>query len=163
KVLAAIANEVPKDVSNACALYPSLCASPAATNGRGCCIGEKWASVLPAKYELLGSELKTTSGHPELDEVLAKVVATMSEISGVAPAAAFIEEEGGVPNAFAMPQVIVPGTDGTLLIGLALMRQIVETSDAPAVRMTAVCAHEFAHTVQFKRRQRIEPLSGKVK
>src|SRR5262249_12066332 len=78
KVLAAIANEVPKDVSNACALYPSLCASPAATNGRGCCIGEKWASVLPAKYELLGSELKTTSGHPELDEVLAKVVATMS-------------------------------------------------------------------------------------
>ncbi|HLV95613.1 MAG TPA: hypothetical protein VKS44_10520 [Candidatus Acidoferrales bacterium] len=99
------------------------------------------------------------SGDPMFDLALAQTLTKISEIFDVLPGFGFFDDYEG-PNAFASPDVRMHKTDGTVLFGTNLLRKVRSVQEAPEVAVAAVCAHEFGHTLQSKRRLRDQLLAG---
>lgn len=90
------------------------------------------------------------SGDPQFDFALAHTLARLTATFNVLPGFAYYDDHDGL-NAFASPAVRMNKADGTVLFGGRLLKKLMAGTDHPDVAVTAVCAHEYAHILQFKR------------
>ena len=123
---------------------------------RGCVLTDsELSSYYNTKEEirmyLTGSEpIKQKSGNPNFDYALAQTLARLTSTLQVLPGFAYYDDHDGL-NAFASPAVRLHRADGTVLFGERLLRRLMSGTDHPDVAVTAICAHEYGHVLQFKR------------
>ena len=91
------------------------------------------------------------SGDREFDRALARTLAKCADMFSVLPGFAFYDDSRGM-NAYATTRVRMDRTDGTVLMGKRMLRRLMNMPEAPDACVAAVCAHEFGHILQFKRR-----------
>lgn len=95
-----------------------------------------------------------------IDQALLETGEELSRLLGVYPAIFYLQESGDA-NAFAtqhrFPQLLAAegrpytdGPDGTVLIGLKLIRSEWQATFGTGLSIPAIEAHEFAHIAQFK-------------
>jgi hypothetical protein len=91
------------------------------------------------------------SGDALFDRALAQTLAKISHVFSVLPGFAYYDDWDG-ENAYASAEVKLGRSDGTVLFGTRMLKSHRSRPEAPEVAVAAVCAHEFGHIVQFKRR-----------
>lgn len=106
-------------------------------------------STAPRLYITGEEPIVSRSGDKDFDYALAQTLAKISTVFNVLPGFAYYEDVESL-NAYATSRVRLNNADGTVLFGQNLLRQILATKDNPDVAVAAVCAHEFAHILQFK-------------
>lgn len=97
-----------------------------------------------------GVRLSPTSGFGYLDNVMPQEAELLSRMFEVHPGFAFFDD-GGDPNAFAVTDTLIPGTSGTVLFGLDLLRKEVSSSPVGGNALIMIMAHEWGHIAQFTR------------
>jgi hypothetical protein len=90
------------------------------------------------------------SGDADFDFALAHALAKMSDVLEVHPGFAFYSDVDG-KNAYATSRRRLANADGTVLFGQGLLAELRGSPDHPEIAVTAVCAHEFGHILQYKR------------
>ncbi|MBT1516107.1 metalloprotease [Bradyrhizobium sp. SRL28] len=91
-----------------------------------------------------------TSGNRDFDYALAHTLSRMTDVFEVLPGFGYYDD-GNSPNAYATPAVRMRSADGTVLFGRSLLRATLAERDHPDVAVSAVCAHEYAHILQYKK------------
>ena len=91
----------------------------------------------------------TRSGDREFDFALAQTLSPLSDTFQVLPGFAYFNDSDS-PNAYASPVVRMARTDGTVFFGQRFLKKLLALPEQPDVAVTAVCAHEFGHILQFK-------------
>jgi hypothetical protein len=138
------------------AACPGHAQSRARQEYRGCILTEsELSSYYNTKEEirmyLTGREpIINKSGDANFDYALAHTLARLTQTLKVLPGFAYYDDHDGL-NAFASPAVRLQRADGTVLFGSRLLRRLMSGTDHPDVSVTAVCAHEYGHILQFKR------------
>jgi len=89
------------------------------------------------------------SGNRDFDYAAAQTLSKLTDIFGVLPAFLYFKKNSG--NAYATPGKFFNGTDGTILFGRDLLFDIFKTGESPEAIFSGICAHEFAHILQFKK------------
>ena len=89
------------------------------------------------------------SGDKSFDQALARTLSRLSELFEILPGFAYYDDYDGL-NAYATPRVRLSNADGTVLFGQGLLQRLMAGKESPEVAVAAVCAHEFAHILQFK-------------
>ncbi|HEX2885618.1 metalloprotease [Vineibacter terrae] len=123
---------------------------------RGCILTEaELSSYYDTKAEMrmymTGREpIIHKSGNAAFDYALAQTLARLTATLQVLPGFAYYDDHDGL-NAFASDAVRMQKADGTVLFGSRLLRRLMAGDDHPDVAVTAVCAHEYGHILQFKR------------
>jgi hypothetical protein len=97
-------------------------------------------------FNIAALPTKGKSGNPDLDEALIVELGRITKIIPVNPGFQYVEEPSA--NAFAIPQALIPGTTGTVLIGLKLVSLFMQTKNGGAT-IAGVCAHECGHIYQY--------------
>lgn len=128
---------------------------------RGCLLSEEGAKSLLRRSA--GAQLFATGNEPpvqssgdrQFDYALAHTLSRISDKLGVLPGFAYYED-GGEENAYASPYARLNNSDGTVLYGLNFLRRALRARENPDVGVAAVCAHEFGHILQYKRK--LEPV-----
>lgn len=90
-----------------------------------------------------------TSGDRDFDYALAHTLSRMTDVFGVLPGFGYYDDAQS-PNAYATPAVRMQSADGTVLFGRRLLRETLAEREHPDVGVSAVCAHEYAHILQYK-------------
>jgi hypothetical protein len=90
-----------------------------------------------------------SSGDREFDYALAQTLSRITDILRVLPGFAYYNDFD-VPNAYATRVVRMARAEGTVLFGQRYLRKLLALAEHPDVAVTAVCAHEFGHIVQYK-------------
>ena len=119
---------------------------------RGCIIDRGRGRNFASERDFIGSgmqaDISETTGDASLDKALGRALVRISQEFGETPGFGFIDD-GVNGNAFASPEIVVPGTWGTVMFGRTLFRDLMDRySDGIAV--IAVAAHEFGHIAQFR-------------
>lgn len=131
---------------------PCICASRE-THKIGCVLNSADANGylegVNAQTFSSGTEPIPRSGNRNFDIVLAHTLANISQTFEVLPGFAYYDDYDG-HNAFATPEAKLNHTDGTVLFGQGLLQNLLSGEDHPAISVSAVCAHEFGHILQFK-------------
>lgn len=91
--------------------------------------------------------LLDTSGDANLDRILAAEMIEQARFFGLRPA--FRLYKGGAENAFATTQTDLPGTQGTIMYQLGLLRGQLTSSKWGGAVVSGIIAHEFGHIYQF--------------
>src|SRR5262245_2765150 len=125
------------------ALSSSVLTSPTFAQGRREL--PKFCSLVG--HSLTASELLASSGNRELDRALIAELKRIIDIIPAGPGFKYIRDES--PNAFAMDTSVVPGTQGTVVLGVNLVREEINASQYGGVAIAGICAHECAHVFQF--------------
>jgi len=89
------------------------------------------------------------SNDREFDYALAQILARMSDLFEVSSGFAYYDD-GSAKNAYATKEQRLNGTDGTVLFGRRLLAELRGRREHPEIAVASVCAHEFAHVLQFK-------------
>lgn len=95
------------------------------------------------------SPLILTSGDPAFDKALGRQLVRLSKTFGVRPGFAFVDDAPS-PNAAASRESRLPGTSGTVLFGLMLLKALMDGGPGAEIAVLGICAHEFAHIHQFQ-------------
>lgn len=95
------------------------------------------------------SELVMSSGNPDFDKALGRQLVRLSRTFGVRPGFAFVDDTP-YPNAAASRETRLPGTRGTVLFGLMLLKALMDGGHGADIAVLGICAHEFAHIHQFQ-------------
>jgi len=82
------------------------------------------------------------------DQALAVSLLKISNVFSVLPGFAFSERVK--LNAFASRNTALGRTDGSVVFGNSLYREIIGRREYPEVGIVAICAHEFGHIVQYR-------------
>jgi hypothetical protein len=90
-----------------------------------------------------------SSGDREFDYALAQTLSRISDTFGVLPGFAYYDDYDG-RNAYASSAVRMARADGTVLFGQRYLKACLSQPEHPDVAVTAVCAHEFGHILQYK-------------
>jgi len=120
---------------------------------QGCClIGGRAADFGLRAYNLVGSDdmayrLIPSSGDRETDHRLGRALLRLAKAFDVNPGCGFFDDRAS-PNALAVQQSDVPGTEGTVLFGQQLFREVMSRHD-DGIAVLAIFAHEFGHIAQF--------------
>lgn len=124
----------------------------------GCCIPAGRAQPFLARaagaqvFSTGNEKLVRGSGSSQLDYALAQTLSMLSKRFGVLPAFSYYEEaEGEGANARATERRLLDRTDGTVLLGLSMLSQLLQSTSHRDAAIVAVCAHEFGHVVAIKR------------
>jgi hypothetical protein len=88
------------------------------------------------------------SGDPKFDYALARTLLRIGDAMQVRPGFAYYDDD--VPNAKATKIRHLKKADGTVLFGRAMLRATRAEPDDPDIAVTAICAHEFGHILQYK-------------
>jgi len=96
---------------------------------------------------LTSTQLLSSSGDRRLDNALIAELRNVMNVMPVNPGFKFIRDPE--PNAFAMPDTIVNGTRGTVLLGLNLIRQEMAEAEYGGVSVAGISAHECGHIFQY--------------
>jgi hypothetical protein len=137
---------------------PCLCHAQSAgpRSSFGCMlVGDEARRLLAAStgHQLFANgnkEIVVKSGDREFDYALAQTLARLADTFEVLPGFAYYDD-GGRPNAYATNAKKLARADGTVLFGAGLLKRLLTAPESPDVAITAVCAHEFAHILQYKR------------
>lgn len=97
------------------------------------------------------------SGDRDFDRALAITLSRMTDVLGVLPGFGYYDDSSGL-NAYATPVKRMQQVDGTVLFGKGLLAKTLREPEHPDVAISAVCAHEYGHILQYKRNL-IKPLS----
>ncbi|MBX5046981.1 neutral zinc metallopeptidase [Rhizobium lentis] len=89
------------------------------------------------------------SGDKDFDYALAHTLAKISSTFDVLPGFAYYDDYDG-KNAYATPTARLSRADGTVLFGQGMLADLRASGDHPEIAVTAVCAHEFGHILQYK-------------
>ncbi|GMP10036.1 M48 family metalloprotease [Bradyrhizobium sp. TM239] len=89
------------------------------------------------------------SGDKDFDRALAETLVRISDCLNVTPSFAYFDDHDS-PNAFALREKRVAGTDGTVLFGQRLLKQLMADPEAGDAAVAGICAHEFGHVLQWK-------------
>jgi hypothetical protein len=122
---------------------------------RGCMIPEDLAARFFASssahqsYQTGYEPMPGGSGDSAFDFALAQTLSKIGAALEVLPGFAYYDD-GDSPNALATKSRRLERAHGTVLFGLRLLRQTRVELDYPEVAVTAVCAHEFGHILQYK-------------
>ena len=100
-----------------------------------------------------------SSGDREFDYALAQTLSRLADTFRVLPGFAYYDDFGQ-PNAHASRVVRMANADGTVLFGQRFLKKLLAWPEHPDVAVTAVCAHEFGHILQFKLNLRPIILAG---
>lgn len=92
-----------------------------------------------------------TSSDLNFDRALGRVLVKMSQEFGVKPGFGYYDDSAGT-NAVATPLSRIKETRGTVLFGIGLLNSLLAGADGD-VAVLAVCAHEFAHILQYETRE----------
>jgi hypothetical protein len=92
-----------------------------------------------------------SSGNRDFDYALAQTLSRITDSLDVLPGFAYFDDFEG-ENAYATPASRLSRADGTVLFGKRLFIRTMSEREHPDVALTAVCAHEFGHILQYKRR-----------
>lgn len=98
-------------------------------------------------YPLHNIHTMASSGNRNLDRALIAELRRIISIIPVDPGFRYITDNP--PNAFATVESMVRGTRGTVLLGVNLVREEIESSNYGGVAVAGICAHECAHIYQF--------------
>jgi len=101
----------------------------------------------------------SNSGDRDFDMALAHTLARISDEFMVLPGFAYYDDYDGA-NAFATPDARLHNADGTVLFGQRYLKQLLASRESPDVAVAAVCAHEFGHILQYKRKLDQRVLEG---
>lgn len=121
---------------------------------------EKWVAPTASEFAFSDDRLSMgasenhsgSSGDRMFDQALAVTLAKLSKTFGVLPSFSFFSEPGGYPNAYASTQVRVSNRqDGAVAYGRNLLQEQMSNEVPNLGDVVGVCAHEFAHILQFKR------------
>ena len=117
----------------------------------GCLITTDQAEGLLGSEQtsLAYSSVETGSGDRDFDRALAETLALLSDRFFVLPGFAFFSEPGS-SNAFASSTRRMGRSDGDVLFGRKLFREIMSGREHPEIGIVSVCAHEFGHIAQYK-------------
>jgi hypothetical protein len=120
---------------------------------RGCVLSDAEAGAFFATAEaprLVGDyRLIPKSGNSDFDYALAQTLSRMADTLDILPTFTYYDDYDS-PNAKASPRKFAPSSDGSVLFGKRLFLRIMSQPEHPDVGVTAVCAHEFGHVLQFK-------------
>lgn len=145
---------------------------PSAHHGRGCVVAA--TSLRPylsretdVVLRFTGNEpIISKSGNPIFDRALAITLVKLTRAFDALPGFGYFQESPNEnPNAMALPYARLANPDGTVLFGRRLLDKLLALPDHPEVSVTAVCAHEWGHILQYKRglRDRLLADSSTVK
>jgi hypothetical protein len=102
-----------------------------------------------------------SSGDRELDYAVAQNLSHITDTFGVLPGFAYYDD-GAQPNAFATRRQFLNRSDGTVFFGRVLLSRCLHAPESPDAVVSAVCAHEFGHVVQFKYNLQPRLLAGQA-
>jgi len=103
--------------------------------------------------------LKALDFSENFENALILVLIELSDLFQVKVSFGYYDDDPKFPNARALPQSSIKGlrgaspSDGLVAVGRHLIEQITEKEQGTsnfAAALTAVCAHEFGHILQFK-------------
>jgi hypothetical protein len=141
--------------------YCRVCAAAGEAEASGCVVAAEFPDQLfagtptaetpaarlnPAFFD----SISLSSGNKALDYALAQTLARITDAFQVLPGFVFYRDRNDA-NSFATPRRRFPRTDGTILFGTRFLHQLLSRHDNPEIALTSICAHEFAHILQFKR------------
>lgn len=89
------------------------------------------------------------TNNADFNRALAVALSNISRTFEVLPGFAFFDDSSS-QNAYATPLVKLNRTDGTVMFGMGMLNKLMQTDEHPSIAVTAVCAHEFGHILQFK-------------
>lgn len=95
-----------------------------------------------------GPTLVSSCGIPWLDQMMPLEAQYLDKYFGVSAWFTFLLDAEG-PNAFATPNALKNGTQGTVLFGIQLLRQELAASPFGTIALAAIMAHEWGHILQF--------------
>jgi len=113
-------------------------------------LSDAWGEALISQSRLGGSAAGTPavgSGDPGFDRALGVLLADLAGKFKVRPGFGYYDDRGS-PNALAMPDSRLPDSEGTVLFGRELLSKYLRAANGDMFIM-GICAHEFAHVVQF--------------
>lgn len=93
--------------------------------------------------------MEPRSGNAALDRALARSLANISRTFDVLPGFSYYDDSGNA-NALATSEVLLGNTDGTVLFGLAMLRDMLARPRHGDASIVAICAHEFGHILSYK-------------
>jgi hypothetical protein len=89
-----------------------------------------------------------SSGSAQIDNAMIAELKKILNVIPINPGFKFIADPS--PNAFAVQESIVAGTQGTVYIGLNLINSEFYRSETGGVAVAGICAHECGHIYQFQ-------------
>jgi hypothetical protein len=89
------------------------------------------------------------TGNREFDYAFAQTLSMLTDAIGVLPGVTFFSGRAEL-GAFATRARCLGRADGSIFIGRARFHRTMGLLEHPDVALTAICAHEFAHVLQFK-------------
>src|SRR5712691_1776066 len=95
-------------------------------------------------HKVLASRTSMPSGDSSFHRALVAELKNILKTIPVQPGFQYVDAR----NAFAVPDTYVPGTSGTVLIGVSLVRDLLKPDDG-GISVAGVLAHECAHIFQY--------------
>lgn len=113
--------------------------------------------------EASGQNLIDRSGVPNFDRALGRALVWLAETCEAAPAFRYWDEgadEYGRArrNARSAPLTLAGGSEGCVYFGLNMLRHQLANAQHGDMIILAICAHEFAHILQFREHDALESL-----
>lgn len=93
------------------------------------------------------SDIMASSGDPQLDRALIAELRRILSIMPVEPGFKYAVDPA--PNAFATNETVVRGTQGTVILGINLIRQEMRQHEYGGVAVAGISAHECGHIFQY--------------
>ena len=121
----------------------------------GCALGpdeaEQFLATATAQQTFAtGNEtIIASSGNRDFDYALAHTLSRLTDTFGVLPGFAYFDDYDG-ENAYATDVRRLARSDGSVLFGKRMFLSYLDQPEHPEVSVAAICAHEFAHILQFK-------------
>jgi hypothetical protein len=120
----------------------------------GCAISNDQISHFVADTDLSPCEAGVrnrivNTGNREFDYAFAQTLSILTDTFGVLPGVTFFSGRAKL-GAFATRARCLGRADGSIFIGRARFHRTMGLLEHPDVALTAICAHEFAHVLQFK-------------
>jgi hypothetical protein len=130
---------------------------------QGCCLRadqrESAATKLVGSLQRSSSGVITSSANPNLNRYLGRALLRLANYFDVYPGFGFFDDRGAA-DALATSYTLLPGTRGTVLFGLDLFRECMRDANDQGLTVIALCAHEFAHVLQFETTYHADLMSG---
>src|SRR5690242_14565700 len=95
-----------------------------------------------------GFSSHSSSGNRQVDNAMIAEIKKIIVIFPINPGFKFIDDFS--PNAFAVPDVYVADTQGTVFLGLNLISAEFGNADYGGVAVAGICAHECGHIFQMQ-------------
>jgi hypothetical protein len=130
---------------------PCCAETPRIPNYRGCVVAHQDLPTNPYREAARKQDIIPKSGDPDFDYALAQTLSMLYHAFGVLPGFAYYDDQDERnANALAVPVNWLNRDDGTVLLGVNLLKKLRRNGESPEVAVATVCSHEFGHVLQFK-------------